>query len=334
MTTTNSPFISIIIPVYNVQDYLHKCLDSILQQTYQNIEILLVNDGSTDTSGEICDYYRTLDTRIQVIHQCNQGISAARNTGFSHSHGEYILFVDSDDFIHPQMLSYMLYEMQRNNADLVCCKKKRVEPNFPLPTDSLDANAYSVTLYDDYKAFYEIYNPRSYTDMIVCWNKLYPRDLVSSFPFPPNRIHEDEHFSPRVLANSKTVAFIEYPFYFYVQRPNSIMKKPLTKKSLDKLTSLAENVAYFKETNHPEKSILENIRLFDYSISLCVTFRTQKNKELEKEIRTNFINTYRSLNKNDLPIRKRIKYDIFYRFYSLFIWQEIYLKKLKRILKH
>lgn len=334
MTTISSPLISIIIPVYNVQDYLHKCLDSVLQQTYHNLEILLINDGSTDTSGQICDHYRTLDARIQVVHQFNEGLSSARNVGFSRSHGEYILFLDSDDFIHPQMISILYYEMQQNNADLVCCHKRRVEPNFPLPTDTNPPIEYSTTLYTDYKAFYEIYNPSNYTNMVVCWNKLYPRDLVTAFPFPQGRIHEDEYFSPRILANSKNVVFIEYPLYFYVQRPNSIMNRPLTKKSLDKLTSLAENVTYFKEINQPEKSIRENIRLLDYSISFCITFRTQTETELENQVRAIFFNAYRSLNKKVLSVRKRIKYTFFYRFYPLFLWQEIHLKKLKRILKH
>ena len=333
MLTNTLPLISIIIPVYNVQDYLRKCLDSVLQQTYHNLEILLINDGSTDTSGEICNYYRSLDTRIQVIHQCNKGLSVARNIGFSRSHGEYILFLDSDDFIHPQMISLMLYEMQQNNADLVCCHKRRVDPNFPLPTDTIRQDAYSVTLYHDYKAFYEIYNPSNYTNMIVCWNKLYPRTLITSFPFPPGRIHEDEHFSPRVLANSKTVALLEYPFYFYVQRPESIMRRTLSKKSIDKLTSLAENATYFKETNQPDKSTLESMRFLDYSISYCVTFKRQNDKDLETDVRSNFSTVYHTLDKKNISVGKRIKYMLFYRFYPLFIWQEIYLKKLKKHLK-
>ena len=333
MTTTYLPLISIIIPVYNVQDYLKKCLDSVLQQTYNKLEIILVNDGSTDSSGEVCDYYSTLDNRIRVFHQPNKGLSAARNAGFSLSCGEYILFLDSDDFIHPQMLSLMLYELQQNNADLVCCHKRRVEPDFPNPTDTVQPNAYSVTQYNDYKAFYEIYTS-NYTNMVVCWNKLYPRELISSFTFPQGRIHEDEFFSPRVLSTTKNLTMIEYPLYFYVKRPNSIMNRPLSQKSIDKLLCIADNVAYFKETDQLDKSKMESIRLLDYSISFCVTFRTQNNRKLEKQVRSLFNSTYHALNKSKLSKNKRIKYTLFYRFYPLFIWQEIHLRKLRTHSKH
>lgn len=111
MTETESPLVSVIVPVYNVKPYLNEALDSVINQTYRNQEIILIDDGSTDGSGEICDEYATRDNRIKVIHQTNQGLSAARNAGLDIMHGSVISFLDSDDAFHPQMIEIMLHEM-------------------------------------------------------------------------------------------------------------------------------------------------------------------------------------------------------------------------------
>lgn len=119
---SDSPLISVIIPVYNVEKYLHRCLDSVIEQTYKNLEVILIDDGSTDHSGEICDDYAAKDVRIHVIHQENQGVSAARNKGLDTAKGEYIAFVDSDDYILPEMYAKMLECIIENNVDFCVCQ--------------------------------------------------------------------------------------------------------------------------------------------------------------------------------------------------------------------
>lgn len=123
MTNDSSPLISIIVPVYNVEPYVSKCLESILRQTYQNIEIIIIDDGSTDGGSDICDAYAHKDKRIKVIHQSNEGVSGARNVGLRIAKGEFIGFVDSDDWIEADMYEYLLQNIQQQDADIAICGK-------------------------------------------------------------------------------------------------------------------------------------------------------------------------------------------------------------------
>ena len=203
--------ISIIVPVYNVEQYIPKCLDSILQQTYTQIEIIVVNDGSTDNSGTVCDHYAQKDSRIKVIHQPNQGVSAARNIGLTHAQGEFIGFIDPDDWISPHMYHSLHTELIARNADMTVC-------DIYFVTDTC--------LYLNKKQNSEAIEELSPKEAILSvnngpCNKLYKRNILPDNPFPIGYFYEDCYIMIDILAKCNKVISINTPFYYYYQRENS-----------------------------------------------------------------------------------------------------------------
>lgn len=241
-----TPLISVIIPVYNVEKYLHRCLDSVIAQTYQNLEIICVDDGSIDESGRICDQYAVRDARIKVIHQENQGLSAARNRGLDAAEGEYIAFVDSDDYILEDMYKKMLDKLLNYNVDLCVCqwqyefsdgrqvvKKKNIDPTIYGRKASLEFARFL------YRGNYEN------GVVVAAWNKLYRRVLLDKIRFE-GRIHEDDAFNGRIMAKNISVYVMEEQFYVYAQNGDSLTNKPFSANKFFFLDVLAERRELFK----------------------------------------------------------------------------------------
>lgn len=241
-----TPLISVIIPVYNVEKYLRRCLDSVVAQTYRNLEIICVDDGSVDESGRICDQYAARDARIKVIHQENQGISAVRNRGLDAAEGEYIAFVDSDDYILEDMYKKMLDKLLDYNVDLCVCqwqyefsdgrqvvKKQNIDPTIYGCKTSLKFTHFL------YKGNYES------VVVVAVWNKLYRRALLDTIRFE-GRIHEDEAFCGRIMAKSISVYVMEEQFYVYAQNGDSLTNKPFSANDFFFLDALAERRELFK----------------------------------------------------------------------------------------
>ena len=241
-----TPLISVIIPVYNVEKYLHRCLDSVIAQTYQNLEIICVDDGSIDDSGKICDQYAVRDARIKVIHQENQGPSAARNRGLDATEGEYIAFVDSDDYILEDMYKKMLDKLLNYNVDLCVCqwqyefsdgrqvvKKKNIDPTIYGRKTSLEFARFL------YRGNYEN------GVVVAAWNKLYRRALLDTIHFE-GRIHEDDAFNGRIMAKNISVYVMEEQFYVYAQNGDSLTNKPFSANKFFFLDVLAERRELFK----------------------------------------------------------------------------------------
>mgnify|MGYP004554211329 FL=1 len=235
-----------IIPVYNVEKYLRRCLDSVIAQTYQNFEIICVDDGSIDDSGKICDQYAVRDARIKVIHQENQGPSAARNRGLDAAEGEYIAFVDSDDYILEDMYKKMLDKLLNYNVDLCVCqwqyefsdgrqvvKKKNIDPTIYGCKTSLEFARFL------YRGNYEN------SVVVAVWNKLYRRALLDKIRFE-GRIHEDEAFSGRIMAKNISVYVMEDQFYVYAQNGDSLTNKSFSANKFFFLDALAERRELFK----------------------------------------------------------------------------------------
>lgn len=235
-----------IIPVYNVEKYLRRCLDSVIAQTYQNLEIICVDDGSVDESGKICDQYAVRDARIKVIHQENQGLSAARNKGLDAAEGEYIAFVDSDDYILEDMYKKMLDKLMNYNVDLCVCqwqyefsdgrqvvKRKNIAPTIYGRKTSLEFARFL------YMGNYEN------GVVVAAWNKLYRRTLLDKIRFE-GRIHEDEAFSGRIMAKNISVYVMEEQFYVYAQNGDSLTNKPFSANKFFFLDALAERRELFK----------------------------------------------------------------------------------------
>lgn len=212
--------ITVIIPVYNVKPYLSKCLESVGKQSYKNLEIILVDDGSDDGSFSICKEFSKRDSRIKLYHTKNLGLSHARNVGLDHANGEYIVFVDSDDYIHENMISTMMDKAE--DADLVICNYKRVlnDTKKEIPQDAK-------CLKDDswnYKQFWEHYYLKNLSVFCcVAWNKLYKRKLFKNIRYPINEIHEDEYIINDIVSRCNKIKIINDVLYYYVQRGNSIM---------------------------------------------------------------------------------------------------------------
>lgn len=218
------PRLSIIVPVYKVEQYIHKCVDSILNQTYTDLELILVDDGSPDRCGKICDEYALKDARIRVIHKENGGLSDARNFGIDASEGDVIGFVDSDDTIDKNMYSDMLEYMDTNGLDVVCAdtfivrnENKRFNPRY---------SADKIWSHDE--AINEILSGRLDN---AAWNKIYKRSVIADIRYPKGRIYEDVATTYKFIFNSKRVGYMSRPFYNYYKRKGSIVASAFNSKS-------------------------------------------------------------------------------------------------------
>ena len=241
--------ISIIVPVYNVQEYLERCINSIWQQTYQNLEIILVDDGSTDRSGQMCDEFAQKDPRIKVVHKENGGLSDARNAGLQQATGAYIGYVDSDDWIEPQMYDTMYKACKRENADIAIC---RYHCAYEGAAEEEGTNQQSVF---DRETLLNIYicGHNDYVVYNSVWSKLFSRKLVEDMVFPKGRNSEDIMYTTRAFCRANKAVYIDSFFYHYViDRAGSIMNEKKTERMFrDELPFWREHIQLIRETVSP-----------------------------------------------------------------------------------
>lgn len=208
--------ISVIVPVYKVEPYLDRCVQSIVDQTYRNLEIILVDDGSPDNCGAMCDAWAEKDSRIRVIHTKNQGSSAARNTALDLAQGNFIAFVDSDDYVEHRMLSH-LYDLLEQDVDIAECAYVSTADDFA----TFDLSSDSVMIYTTSEAMREHIQDRVFQQVI--WNKLYRRNVIDNIRFPIGKKIDDEFFTYQVIGRARALAHSEKVCYAYRQQPNSVM---------------------------------------------------------------------------------------------------------------
>lgn len=259
--SNHNPLISVIIPVYNVEQYLKDCINSVCNQTYTNLEIIVIDDGSTDNSGALCDEIAKTDSRIKVIHQENQGLSAARNTGLEVCIGEYISFIDSDDAIIPTMYETLLAPLVENNLGMIVCNFYKFSTAEELKDISSNPSPESdLTIFTAESFFEKLYENKAdfYVPFIVAWNKLYSRELFADIRYPKGRVHEDNFVICPLVTSAKRIGFIDTPLYAYRVRENSIMTSTFSIKRLDKFDALAETLKYAKKSSYSTK-VLEYI---------------------------------------------------------------------------
>lgn len=280
--------ISIIVPVYNVENYLRKCVDSIICQTYKRIEIILVDDGSTDSSGAICDNYLERDDRIVVYHKKNGGLSSARNYGIERAHGKYIGFVDSDDYIDYDMYELLFNLIRDNNADLSMCRnidvyndtyKKDNKGDSCLVVDSEDAIKYVLEA--------EIAS-------VSAVNKLYKRELFDNIKYPENKIFEDAFVIVELLDCCETVVITTQQKYYYVHRTDSITTKGFNDRNLDVIQAYEKNYSII-EKKYP--SLIETAEM-----RLCWAYFTVLDKLIYDNSKKNKITLQLTIS----YLRKRI----------------------------
>jgi len=215
--------VSIIIPIYNVEKYLRRCLDSVISQDYTNWEVLAINDGSTDSSPEICEEYAAKDSRIRVFHQSNTGVSIARNAALDHVKGDYIAFVDSDDSIRKDYLSSMLYLLEKHNADIVQCTSFEIYDN-EIGNSIIDGTEPAIVKeYTGTEFLNDFYNKELKCDNVVPWNKLSKKKLWDDIKLPEHTLHDDEYISPHLLKKADKVVTTSQKLYNYTVREGSIM---------------------------------------------------------------------------------------------------------------
>lgn len=232
--------ISVIVPVYNVEKYLERCVKSIAAQTYKDLEILLIDDGSTDKSGKMCDDFQQTDSRIKAFHKQNGGLSDARNYGIEHSAGEFISFVDSDDYIDEKMLETLHRLITENDADLAVCSAMDVFEGKEV-TQVKEIKVFNLNKVESYK-----YMLRGDGIPSAC-NKLYKRQTVGNVRFPVGKLYEDGFFTPQILKRVEKTAVTSKPMYYYFRRADSITTKPFRKGDLDVIEAYDKCVKQVKE---------------------------------------------------------------------------------------
>ncbi len=224
--------ISVIVPVYRVEKYLPACIDSILNQTFTDFELILVDDGSPDRCPEICDEVARRDARVRVIHQANAGLSAARNAGIEIAHGEWLGFVDSDDYIAPQFYEKLYQTAQRTDADCVMCSVQNVDESGKLIDSAL------MRVADEVKTGREVLRKIGRDDVtpyLTAWNKLYRRKLFNTLRYPAGRQNEDVFVFAELFCQVQRAVCVAEPLYFYRKRIGSIMNSVVTLRNLDEM---------------------------------------------------------------------------------------------------
>lgn len=243
--------LSIIVPIYGVERYLTKCIESLLNQAYSNVEIILVDDGSKDNCPSICDKYAAIDNRIVTIHKENGGQGSARNCGLEIATGEYIAFVDADDYVSTDMYIRLVDAIEKTNADIAVCGSYFEMKFLTRAVGTLDKPKLLKKV-DALKAFYT-------QDYIGCtpWNKVYKRKIWMNLRFPENHYREDEWIFYQVLSSADIIYHIGVPTYHYILRKGSSDRKAFSLRNLEALDSIDEQSSFIF-TNYPELSSIIN----------------------------------------------------------------------------
>jgi len=311
-----TPLVSVIVPVYKVEKHLRTCVNSVINQSYQNWELILVNDGSPDNCPQICDDYAASDSRIKVVHKKNEGVSIARNIGLDISVGHYVSFLDSDDFWNISYLDKMTTMATKNKADLVQCRFiVGNETTFPKTKHSKKTRTF-----DNHTIFLE-----GHANIII-WAKLFKRHLLEDIRFAENKLFEDEFFTWKCYYNSKKIVVSNEPLYYYTKNPTSTMAKHFIKPRLDFLEAYNERISFFEHTGEKD--------LEDYSrAQLCKSMiLLSQNDNLSSEQRIIVANTFET-NWEIVKSSEHIKFSLKMIFAFYRIAPQLTLKMIKLLRK-
>lgn len=268
--------VSIIVPIYNVEKYLEECVDSILRQTYKNIEIILVDDGSPDKCGEICDNYSQKNNLIKVVHKKNGGLSSARNAGLDIATGEYIMFIDSDDFIEQDMVEALLTLKAESSADIVCCGAYRYSKGEQPYIIERTVSKNKIETYGQSKALKKLILRT--IDCSSC-NKLYPKELIGSTRFIDGRNNEDYPFLFELYQRCNTIAYCNKAYYYYRVREGSITNNVINERSFDVIRNISDLEKIIEEK---KLNLKKEIRLYKIYSFIYIARNIQKCKCKEK----------------------------------------------------
>lgn len=277
------PKISIIVPIYNIREYVERCIASLSGQTYSNLEIILVDDGSTDGSGKICDRMAKRDKRIVVVHKKNGGLSDARNVGMDSATGKYIFFVDGDDWLDADAITLLSTVAMEKKADIVECGFKEIYKDYIFVDNECNGDTQEIKPKD---AVIECMQWERIKP--VAWNKLYSSDIVKGVRYPVGRLHEDEFTTHKFLYNAKKIVFLDLALYNYDRVKEASITSKFKVKNLDACEAMRQKIYFVME--HPE--LVDSINavcnvycftLFD-NLSKCVENGVLDSKEVEKTV--------------------------------------------------
>lgn len=277
-----NPRISVIVPVYNVAPYLRRCVDSILQQTYSNLEIFLIDDGSTDESGAICDELCTNDARIVVIHQKNGGLSAARNTGLDHATGEWIAFLDSDDWIEPQMYEVLEKIAEKHDADIASCLSRNVSVDGRVPPvkDTLDELVLDLDgmiggLLSQKAVRFEV------------WNKLFRRSTIGDLRFKLRQVSEDVYFDRVLFLKSNRMIHINQTLHNYLILRAGNTNSSFKAQRLCIFPEFDALISDLKARQKPELADMVSCIAMNFSVAISAeAIRTKQDAAMKKQLRS------------------------------------------------
>lgn len=301
MDRYNPILVSVIVPVYNAAPYLPRCLDSICNQTHKQLEILLIDDGSTDGSGAICDHYAQQDHRIQVVHQKNAGPSVARNIGLSKATGDYITFVDSDDFIHLEFVAHLLSLCQQYDCPIGQC-------GFARGRDTGFSNKPAKEKIELHRKE-TLFAKRKIK--ITVWGKLYRQDILNGASFAEGKLHEDEGFTYRLLYTATSIVRSSRCLYYYYQNPLSLTGRD-SPVSLDFIAFMEERCDFFIKA-HDTKEL--HITQKEWAIQLMFAYaKAQFQGQPTEDILEKFRRKWGEISAfQDIPIQERLTLQLFAR---------------------
>ncbi len=313
--------ISVIIPVYKVENYLCRCVDSVLEQTYTNMEIILVDDGSPDNCPVMCDEYARQDSRVKVIHQENAGLSGARNAGIDMAQGQWLAFVDSDDYLAADFLERLYQACVDTGSSLSVCRWEYVRGE-TIPEHGTG----ETRVYTGREMLANLYVPDG-AYFVVAWNKLYRKELFEDIRYPLGRIHEDEATTYRIYDKVKKAAYVDRSLYGYFVTPVSITRG-FNPKRMDWVTAVAERLDFFEQKGYTELMVPGLQALADGSIDIWFGLRDQLpgSEKQQEEIRTLIREGLRRVKKyGKFPLRTEIGYRLF------LTWPGLYRKLLNQV---
>lgn len=327
--------ISVIIPVYNVEKYLDRCLESVVNQTYKNLEIILVDDGSPDNSPRMCDEWAEKDSRIKVIHKKNGGLSDARNVGVDNASGDWIYFIDSDDYIDLKTFEIMINAAINNDCDMAVAMYDNVvkdvvwHNDFGSKIDVMTSANYVKEYYDN------VFNKQFLLGscQIIACNKLMKKSIAKEFPFPAGKLHEDEFTTYKLCYKCKKIAVVREALYFYIRHDSSITITKKTKTNFVYLDALKERFQFFKCNKEDELMQLALIHLMTTLIEFyCIALDELNDKLIAKEIVADFKTYFKMAQtyKNNEYYKKNKNKFLFFNFSaSLFKLLKNIKKKIK-----
>lgn len=271
--------ISVIVPVYKVEKYLSKCIDSIINQTYKNLEIILIDDGSPDECPKICDEYSKKDNRIKVIHKQNGGLSDARNFGIDESKGDYITFIDSDDYIDSDYIELLYKLLKENNSDISICNPKYIyENNTEKINEDKKVDKKQIEVYTKYEAIETMLYQKEFDTS--AWGKLYKSELLQNIRFPKGKMYEDLDTIYKIFLNADKITYTNLKKYFYLQRETSIMGKPFNIKDMD-IIDIADDM--YKNLSRINKGLENASRSRKLSANFYTLMRIENNEKYSSE---------------------------------------------------